>query len=118
MRLFLSFAEEETLENEINNIKDVIGNGKVFVLETPDQYALTFQYGGRVRLHNVFSINRNKSTNTLFTINALNYLIKSVNNGVVDTSISIQWEMYRSSILLVKDGYLQELPTKLYSIID
>ena len=118
MRLFLSFTEEEGLENKINNIKDVIGYGKVFILETPDQYALTFQYGGRVRLDNVFSINRNKTTNTLFTINALNYLIKRVNEGVVDTSINIQWEMYRNSILLVKDGYLQELPTKLKLIID
>lgn len=117
MKLFLSFVEGNTLEGEIQNVKNAIGNGKVFVLETPEKYALTFQCGGRVEINNAFAVNRNKSTNTIFTINALNYLIKSVNNGVLNTSIRIQWEGYRNSILLVRDGYLHELPTKLHSIV-
>jgi len=116
MKLFMALVEKDGLEGEVRRIKDVIKNERLFILETPEQYALTFSIPYNQRVENCWVINRNKPTNTIFTINALNYLIKRVNGGIVDETIRIQWEAYRNSILLIKDGYLQELPTKVYSI--
>ena len=118
MKLYASILSEEYLEDRIEEIKK-INYGKIFVLSSIGQeHIVSFQSGKDILFNNVFVVNRVKQTNTLFTINALNHLIKRVNDGIVDTSIRIQWEAYRNSILTIKDGYLQELPTKLKSIID
>lgn len=118
MKLYATIVEEPYLDDKINVIKNVYKN-KIFVFSSlNNQNIITFQAEKNIILQDIFVINRNKDTNTLFTINALNYLIKQVNAGVVDTSIRIQWEAYRNCILVVKDGYLHELPTKLKLIID
>jgi hypothetical protein len=51
---------------------------------------------------NTISINKKKHTNTLYTINALNSLIKVLNNGILDKSYQIDWENYRDVLLIVK----------------
>jgi len=38
---------------------------------------------------NTISLHRKKITNTLYTINALNELIKTINNGVLDTKYQV-----------------------------
>ena len=37
-------------------------------------------------------VHRKKQSNTLYTINALNELVKEENNGVLDKSFAIDWE--------------------------
>ena len=59
-----------------------------------------------------------KHTNTLYTINALNDLIRELNNGVLDKSFSVEWENYKNCLLLTNDGGLNKIPTKIYKIID
>ena len=55
---------------------------------------------------------------SLYTINSLNELIKSLNGGVVDSKFPINWIHYRNSILLTQMGDLKQLNTKIYKIID
>jgi hypothetical protein len=58
------------------------------------------------RSHNTISIHRKKETNTLYTVNALNELIISINNGVLDKTMQIDWSMYENSFILTNaDGY-------------
>jgi len=64
------------------------------------------------------SLHRKKHTNTLYTINALNDLIRELNNGVLDKSFSVEWENYKNCLLLTNDGGLNKIPTKIYKIID
>jgi len=52
------------------------------------------------RLKDTISINRKKQTNTLYSINALNSLIKVLNNGILDKTFVINWENYADTILL------------------
>ena len=67
---------------------------------------------------NTILVHRKKQTNTLYTINALNELIKSLNNGVLDKSYSINWNDYKNCILLVQaDGY-KKIDTKIKEIIN
>ena len=64
------------------------------------------------------SLHRKKHTNTLYTINALNDLIRELNGGKLDKSFSIEWANYRNCLLLTNDGGLNKIPTKIYKIID
>jgi len=44
---------------------------------------------------NTILVHRKKETNTLYTINALNDLIKKLNGGVVDISFRVNWQHYK-----------------------
>ena len=64
------------------------------------------------------SLHRKKNTNTLYTINALNDLIRELNGGKLDKTFPIQWENYRNSLLLTNDDGLNKIPTRIYTIVD
>ena len=64
------------------------------------------------------SLHRKKNTNTLYTINALNDLIRELNGGKLDKSFPIEWENYRNSLLLTGDEGLNKIPTRIYTIIN
>ena len=67
---------------------------------------------------NTILVHRKKETNTLYTINALNELIKKLNGGVVDTKFPINWQHYRNCVLLTQHGDLKQLNTKIHDIIN
>jgi len=67
---------------------------------------------------NTISLHRKKITNTLYTINALNELIKLINNGVLDTSYQVEWDMYKNMILISNKDGLSRIPTRILKIID
>ena len=54
----------------------------------------------------------------LYTINALNELIKKLNGGVVDTNYKVDWQHYRNCVLLTQHNELNQLNTKIYKIIE
>ena len=55
---------------------------------------------------NTISIHRKKETNTLYTVNALNEVIKDLNNGILDKTMILPWEAFENSFLLTDDnGY-------------
>lgn len=56
---------------------------------------------------NTISVHRKKQSNTFYTINALNSLIREINNGVLDKNYPIVWENYTDSLLLSKDDFLE-----------
>ena len=64
------------------------------------------------------SLHRKKNTNTLYTINALNDLIRELNDGKLDKTFPIEWENYRNCLLLTNDSGLNKIPTRIYSIVD
>ena len=64
------------------------------------------------------SLHRKKHTNTLYTINALNDLIRELNDGKLDKRFPIEWENYRNSLLLTGDEGLNKIPTRIYTIIN
>ena len=53
---------------------------------------------------NTISLHRKKQSNTLYTINALNEVIRSLNNGVLDKRFPIPWENYQNSLLLTNES--------------
>jgi hypothetical protein len=69
-------------------------------------------------MSNTILVHRKKESNTLYSINALNMLIKQLNDGVLDTRFIINWNDYRSCILLTTGNELRRLNTMIYKIIN
>ena len=69
-------------------------------------------------LPNTISIHRKKQTNTLYTINALHDIVRSLNEGVIDPNFLIEWEDYKNSLLVTDEYGLKIINTKLYTIIE
>ena len=67
---------------------------------------------------NTISLHRKKQSNTLYTINALNEVIRELNDGVLDKKFPIPWEDYQNSLLLTNDAGLNKIPTKIHSIVN
>ena len=124
-KLFCTFTDLEGLDMLVEDIKtkyDIIYN-KLFVLEIigKDEYVVTYNVD-QTNLNsipeNTILVHRKKETNTLYTINALNELIKKLNGGVVDTRYRVDWQHYRNCVLLTQHNELNQLNTKIYKIID
>ena len=124
-KLFCTFTNLEGLDTLIADIKsqyEVIYN-KLFVLEIvgKDEYVVTYnveQANVGAIPENTILVHRKKESNTLYTINALNELIKKLNGGVVDTKFQVDWQHYRNCILLTQHNELNQLNTKIYKIIE
>ena len=69
-------------------------------------------------IDNTILVHRKKQTNTLYTINALNELIKDLNNGVLDKRFPIEWNNYRNCILLIQADGFNRIDTKVKEIIN
>jgi hypothetical protein len=124
-KLFCTFTSAEELESLINDISHsyTIMYNKMFVLfvKSTNEYVITYNVDqGNINdiPENTILVHRKKETNTLYTINALNELIKKLNGGVVDTSYRVNWVHYKNSILLTQHNELKQLNTKVYSIIE
>lgn len=124
IRLLCTFTSEDNLQPTLSSIiqnYDIL-NGKIFVLRMSENSELACTYNiesGNLSdlLDNTISIHRNKTTNTLYTINGLNFLIRSLNNNILDKSLKITWEDYNNKAILVTDGQLIIHDLQIYRII-
>jgi hypothetical protein len=125
-KLFCTFSPKDKLEDTLDTIKSEysIMYSKIFVLESEDSdeflctYNIEVQSSSTRVLPNTILLHRKKETNTLYTINSLNLLIKSLNEGVLDTSFRIEWPNYRNTVLLTQGDDLRKLSTKIHKIVN
>jgi hypothetical protein len=124
-RLFCTFTPLNELDSLIDGLShkyDIMYN-KMFVLhvKSNNEYVVTYNVDqGNVNdiPENTILVHRKKESNTLYTINALNELIKKLNGGVVDTKFPVEWQHYRNCILLTQHNEIKQLNTKIYKIIE
>jgi len=124
-KLFCTFTDPRNLDVLIEDIKakySIIYN-KMFVLEIigKEEYVITYNVEHANVSYipeNTILVHRKKESNTLYTINALNELIKKLNGGVVDTRFAINWNHYKNCILLTQHNELNQLNTKIFKIIE
>lgn len=124
-KLFCTF----TIQNDLDSLIEYLSTqynilyNKMFVLNitSNDEYVVTYNVEqGNVNCipDNTILVHRKKESNTLYTINALNELIKSLNGGNTDTYYQVRWQDYRNCILLTQHNELKQLNTKVYKIIE
>ena len=124
-KLFCTFTTLEGIDGLIKDLSSrySIMYNKMFVLyiKSKEEYVITYNVDqGNVQEipENTILVHRKKETNTLYTINALNELIKSLNGGVVDTKFPIDWQHYKNCVLLTQHNELKQLNTKIHKIIE
>ena len=126
-KLFCTFIEHDKLQDTVNTLtkRYTILYSKVFVLESPDTEELILTYNidavntnAQNALPNTILLHRKKESNTLYTINALNALIREINGGVLDTNYRVSWVDYKNTILLTQDGGLRTVHTKIHTIVE
>ena len=126
-RLYCTFTTTDAYEEVANTIRSsyVILFNKLFVLESLDGEKIMLTYNVDMNnsskdsmVDNTILVHRKKQTNTLYTINALNELIKSLNNGVLDKSFTVNWNDYRNCILLIQTEGFNRIDTKIKEIIN
>jgi len=126
-KLFATFSKKEDIEETINTItgRYTILYNKIFILESKDSDELICTYNidpGNLSmttvLPNTILVHRKKESNSLYTINALNTLIKSLNNGYADPNYKVNWNDYKNTILLTNGPDLRKLETSIYKIVN
>ena len=127
-QLLATFTTKVYLDGIVDKIKDAysIVFDKIYVLQDedkPKELICTYNVNQEDDIdfnlvQNTISLHRKKITNTLYTINALNELIKTINNGVLDTSYQVPWDLYKNMILISNKEGLQRIPTRILKIID
>ena len=126
-KLYCTFTTLDAYEEVANTIQTsyVILFNKLFVLESLDGEKIMLTYNVDMNnsskdsmVDNTILVHRKKQTNTLYTINALNEVIKSLNNGVLDKSFAVNWNDYRNCILLIQTEGFNRIDTKIKEIIN
>ena len=126
-RLYCTFTTPDNYEEITNVIQTsyVILFNKLFVLESLDGKKIMLTYNVDINnssrdsmVDNTILVHRKKQTNTLYTINALNEVIKSLNGGVLDKSFTVDWNDYRNCILLIQTEGFNRIDTKVKTIIN
>ena len=125
-RLYCTFTTNENVEEITERVKSsyVVLFNKIFVLESLDGQKVMLTYNVDMGnsstsgiIDNTILVHRKKQTNTLYTINALNELIKSLNNGYLDKKYTINWNDYKNCILLIQTEGFNKIDTKIREII-
>lgn len=124
-KLFCTFVPLNEVDSLIKGITSeyTILYNKIFILhiKSNDEYVCTYNVD-QPNINNIpentILVHRKKEYNVLYTINALNELIKSLNDGIVDTNYKINWQHYKNTILLTQQQELKLLRTKIYQIVE
>ena len=127
-QLLCTFTTKKDYEKVVKNIIEsypIIFN-KVYILQNENEInelICTYNINTEERVDyndvkGTISLHRKKHTNTLYTINALNELIKNLNNGVLDKDFSVPWENFRNMILVTNSEGLNRISSRIYKIIN
>tara|TARA_B100000900_G_scaffold415794_2_gene447229 strand:+ start:1341 stop:1754 length:414 start_codon:yes stop_codon:yes gene_type:complete len=116
---------------KLNEIIDVIVScndilfDKIYVFSNqndPTQlmctYNVEFMDNFEENIENTISLHRKKQSNTLYTINALNEVIREKNGGVLDKSFQVDWSEFQNTLILTAESGLNIIPTKIHQIVD
>lgn len=124
-QLLCTFATKEELHNSLQKILhtyNVVYN-YIYVLQNKsnlDELFITYNINSDLLpnrpMDNTILIHRKKETNTLYTINALNELIRE-ENGSLDSEFVIEWDRFKNSIILTNPVGTKRVQTRIYDVI-
>jgi hypothetical protein len=124
-QLLCTFSLVASFKNTIEDIRDFysIDKSKFFVftnVSAPKEVFITYNIicEGRdfPKFPNTISIHRKKQTNTLYTLNAMNQIIKDENGGVFDKKFPVNWEMYKNSLIITGNPIIRVIPIEILEI--
>ena len=119
---YVSVADDSTLTSASGFsvacwVKLTTISGDIAII-TKNSDLTTFNSSSEFLVSNTILVHRKKQTNTLYTFNALNELIKSLNNGYLDKSYRVNWNDYKNCILLIQTDGFNRIDTRVKTIIN
>jgi hypothetical protein len=103
----------------------ILQNNNIFVLQSKtndDELYITFNVEkGSAPIDSEWKtilVHRKKQSNTIYTINALNEVIKSKTGGQIDTSFQIDWDDFTNCILTTSNTGYRMISTKVFKTIN
>ena len=122
-QLLCLFTTKEELEKATNFVLTnyTLTNPNVFILENKlkeEEVFITFNVEkGSAPIASEWKtilVHRKKQSNSIYTINALNEVVKSKTGGMLDNSYMIDWEEFRNCILTTSNTGYKKIPTKVF----
>ena len=126
-QLLCTFTSKEELQNTLQTIRETyhIVYNYIYVLQNKgnlDELFITYNidtaYKPSYPLRDTILVHRKKQSNTLYTINALNELVKEENGGVLDKSFTIDWNKFRNSIIVTNTEGTKKISTRIFEVIE
>lgn len=126
-QLLCTFTKRDELQPILEKIRQTytIVYNYIYVLQNKsnlDELYITYnidtQYKPTTPLKDTILVHRKKQSNTLYTINALNELVKEENGGKLDKSFEIDWEKFRNTIIVTNTEGTKKLSTRIFEVIE
>jgi hypothetical protein len=126
-QLLCTFTTQSELDNTLEKIYETyrLVYNYIYILQNKTDleelfitYNIDSGYTPEIPMSNTILVHRKKESNTLYTINALNELVKEENNGVLDRHYLLEWTKFKNCIIVTNTMGTKKLPTRIFDIID
>jgi len=126
-QLLCTFTTKEELRDTLQTIRETyhIVYNYIYILQNKgnlDELFITYnidtEYQPTYPLRDTILVHRKKESNTLYTINALNELVKEENGGVLDKTFSIDWKKFKNSIIVTNTEGTKKISTRIFEVIE
>ena len=127
-QLLCTFTTKKNINNTIDKIKKSysVAFNKIYILQNENNISeliCTYNVDSDESIDynivsNTISLHRKKHSNTLYTINALNEVIKDLNNGILDTGYQVPWENFKNMIMVTNSEGLNKINTRIFKIVN
>ena len=125
-QLLCTFSNVKDFKSTVNEIKSFyeVYSNRVFVfsnVNNPKEIYLTYNVLNMKKdvpkFPNTILIHRKKQTNTLYSLNALNTLIKE-EHGCLNKSFILDWQLYENSLVISGEISVRIIPLKIFNVFD
>ena len=126
-QLLCTFTNKNELQTTLQNIREsyVIVYNYIYILQNKSNldelyvtYNINTEYRPSQPLKDTILIHRKKESNSLYTINALNQLVREENGGVLDKTFTIDWQKFKNSIILTNTEGTKKIQTRIFEVIE
>lgn len=126
-QLLCTFTNKNELQTTLQNIREsyVIVYNYIYILQNKSNldelyvtYNINTEYRPSQPLKDTILIHRKKESNSLYTINALNQLVREENGGVLDKTFAIDWQKFKNSIILTNTEGTKKIQTRIFEVIE
>jgi hypothetical protein len=125
-QLLCTFTTTEEVGDTLQKIRETyhIVYNYIYILQNKsnlDELFITYNidtnYRPETPLDNTILVHRKKESNTIYTINALNQLVKEENGGVLDKNFVIDWGKFKNAIILTQPQGTKRIQTRVFEVI-
>ena len=126
-QLLCTFTTKDELQTTLETIKQTyyIVYNYIYVLQNKADleelyitYNIDTQYKPTIPLKDTILVHRKKQSNTLYTINALNELVKEENGGKADKDFIVDWDKFRNTIIVTNTEGTKKISTRIFEVIE